>query len=446
MSAARHPLAVRCARAWPRHTSPTGSPHGGGTRLTFEHTDFRGIDGFLLAKVVMIPIRKEMFGVNLPAVLRRGRRRWHAPTRRHVQAEVPGPRPAVRSVLSRRRSLPWGRWWRGARWNRMRRWRFVYRGRTLRGYRPRLSGCGRVSLGRLPPEIAFGLRLDRRSVGRRRLVLGRDWRRVGWLARRPVWRLVRRFVWRVVPRRPAVALRRSARERSRRTHGVLVEGRRTRAGGRPGPALQPRCLSSPVVGRSRRCGEANALTPVAAMMGCAGGPPVPGHEDHVRPDALVIRLDIDVARGARLPLSRVPDPIGARPCPVAPHPDVAWPGRVGLLLVEGVRRLGRGHYRLGVADGYFGRHADGYVHLRDCDTRAGAGERRTCKREGDQTSPRGIPPCDALEDHAACSSNELTRPGLPRSPVAAGTPASGPIGSGVPMCLGVRGRTPATPP
>jgi uncharacterized protein YndB with AHSA1/START domain len=44
-------------------------PHGGGTRFTFEHTGFRGIGGFMLAKLVMIPIRKEMFGVNVPAVL-----------------------------------------------------------------------------------------------------------------------------------------------------------------------------------------------------------------------------------------------------------------------------------------------------------------------------------------------------------------------------------------
>ncbi len=284
----------------------------------------------------------------------------------------------------------------------MRRGRFVDRGRTLRGHRPRLSGRVLVSLGRLPPEIAFGLGLDGRGVGGRPLVLGRDWRRVDWLARRFVWRLVRRFVWRVVPRRPAIPRRRSARERSRWTHGVLVEGRRTRAGSRPGPALETRWLASPVVGRSRRCGEANALTPVAAMTGCAGAAPVPGHEDHVRPDALVVRLDINAARGARLPQSRVPDPIGPSPSPIAPHPDVACRGRVGLLFVEGVRRLGRGYDRLGVADGYFGRHADGYVHLCDCDTRASAGD-RTCKRDGDQTSPRGSPPGNALEDHAACS-------------------------------------------
>jgi hypothetical protein len=294
----------------------------------------------------------------------------------------------------------------------MRRGCFVDRGRTLRGHRPRLSGRVLVSLGRLPPEIAFGLGLDGRGVGGRRLVLGRDWRRVDWLARRFVRRLVRRFVWRVVPRRPAIPRRRSARERSRWTHGVLVEDRRTRAGWRPGPALEARWLASPVVGRSRRCGEANALTPVAAMTGCAGAAPVPGHEDHVRPDTLVVRLDINAARGARLPQSRVPDPIGPTPSPIAPHPGVAWPGRAGLLFVEGVRRLGGGHDRLGVADGYFGCHADGYVHLCHCDTRASAGD-HTCKRDGDQTSPRGSPPGDALEDHAACSSNELTRLRLP---------------------------------
>jgi uncharacterized protein YndB with AHSA1/START domain len=44
-------------------------PHGSGTRFTFEHTGFTGIGGFLLAKVVMTPIRKKMFGVRVPAVL-----------------------------------------------------------------------------------------------------------------------------------------------------------------------------------------------------------------------------------------------------------------------------------------------------------------------------------------------------------------------------------------
>jgi uncharacterized protein YndB with AHSA1/START domain len=44
-------------------------PHRGGTRFTFEHTGFTGIGGFLLAKLVMTPIRKKMFGVRISAVL-----------------------------------------------------------------------------------------------------------------------------------------------------------------------------------------------------------------------------------------------------------------------------------------------------------------------------------------------------------------------------------------
>ena len=44
-------------------------PHGGGTRFTFEHTGFTGVGGLLLSKAVMTPIRKTMFGVNLPALL-----------------------------------------------------------------------------------------------------------------------------------------------------------------------------------------------------------------------------------------------------------------------------------------------------------------------------------------------------------------------------------------
>ena len=44
-------------------------PHGGGTRFTFEHTGFVGVGGFVLAKLVMTPVREQMFGVRLPAVL-----------------------------------------------------------------------------------------------------------------------------------------------------------------------------------------------------------------------------------------------------------------------------------------------------------------------------------------------------------------------------------------
>ena len=44
-------------------------PHAGGTRLTFEHTGFTGVGGFLLAKLMMGPGWKKMLGVLIPAVL-----------------------------------------------------------------------------------------------------------------------------------------------------------------------------------------------------------------------------------------------------------------------------------------------------------------------------------------------------------------------------------------
>jgi hypothetical protein len=44
-------------------------PHAGGTRFTYEHTGFTGIGGFLLAKLVLGPVRKKMLSVGLPAVL-----------------------------------------------------------------------------------------------------------------------------------------------------------------------------------------------------------------------------------------------------------------------------------------------------------------------------------------------------------------------------------------
>jgi uncharacterized protein YndB with AHSA1/START domain len=43
-------------------------PLDGGTRLTFEHTGFQGIGGFLVAKI-LASVRKKMLGVGLPAVL-----------------------------------------------------------------------------------------------------------------------------------------------------------------------------------------------------------------------------------------------------------------------------------------------------------------------------------------------------------------------------------------
>jgi uncharacterized protein YndB with AHSA1/START domain len=44
-------------------------PHAGGTRFTYEHTGFTGIGGFLMAKLVLGPVRRKMLDVGLPAVL-----------------------------------------------------------------------------------------------------------------------------------------------------------------------------------------------------------------------------------------------------------------------------------------------------------------------------------------------------------------------------------------
>jgi uncharacterized protein YndB with AHSA1/START domain len=44
-------------------------PHGGGTRFTYEHSGFTGIGGFLMAKVVLAPVRRRMLDRGLPAVL-----------------------------------------------------------------------------------------------------------------------------------------------------------------------------------------------------------------------------------------------------------------------------------------------------------------------------------------------------------------------------------------
>jgi uncharacterized protein YndB with AHSA1/START domain len=43
--------------------------HAGGTRLTFLHTGFTGIGGFMLAKLMMGPGWKKMLDVRFPAVL-----------------------------------------------------------------------------------------------------------------------------------------------------------------------------------------------------------------------------------------------------------------------------------------------------------------------------------------------------------------------------------------
>jgi uncharacterized protein YndB with AHSA1/START domain len=44
-------------------------PHAGGTRFTYEHTGFRGVAGFLMAKLVLGPVRTKMLSEGLPAVL-----------------------------------------------------------------------------------------------------------------------------------------------------------------------------------------------------------------------------------------------------------------------------------------------------------------------------------------------------------------------------------------
>ena len=44
-------------------------PHNGVTRFTFDQTGFKGIGGFLLAKLVMTPVRKKMFGERIPNLL-----------------------------------------------------------------------------------------------------------------------------------------------------------------------------------------------------------------------------------------------------------------------------------------------------------------------------------------------------------------------------------------
>jgi uncharacterized protein YndB with AHSA1/START domain len=45
------------------------APYAGGTRFSYTHTGFRGVGGFLMAKVVLGPVRKKMLDVGLPGVL-----------------------------------------------------------------------------------------------------------------------------------------------------------------------------------------------------------------------------------------------------------------------------------------------------------------------------------------------------------------------------------------
>ena len=53
----------------PMHVTYTLEPYSGGTRLTFEHTGFTGVGGFILAKLMMGPGWKKMLGKGIPAVL-----------------------------------------------------------------------------------------------------------------------------------------------------------------------------------------------------------------------------------------------------------------------------------------------------------------------------------------------------------------------------------------
>ena len=44
-------------------------PTGSGTRFTYDHTGFSGIEGFIMAKLVLGPVRRKMLDKGLPALL-----------------------------------------------------------------------------------------------------------------------------------------------------------------------------------------------------------------------------------------------------------------------------------------------------------------------------------------------------------------------------------------
>jgi uncharacterized protein YndB with AHSA1/START domain len=46
-------------------------PHGEGTHFVCDHTGFAGIGGFIMAKLILGPVRKRMLDVGLPPVLSR---------------------------------------------------------------------------------------------------------------------------------------------------------------------------------------------------------------------------------------------------------------------------------------------------------------------------------------------------------------------------------------
>jgi uncharacterized protein YndB with AHSA1/START domain len=71
---AREPSLLRYSWVGSENQKPTQvsfrlEPHAGGTRLTFEHSGFTGVGGFLLAKLMMGPGWKKMLDATFPAVL-----------------------------------------------------------------------------------------------------------------------------------------------------------------------------------------------------------------------------------------------------------------------------------------------------------------------------------------------------------------------------------------
>ncbi|MEO6420627.1 MAG: SRPBCC domain-containing protein, partial [Polyangiaceae bacterium] len=53
----------------PTEVTYTLAPHEGGTRLSFLHSGFTGVGGFVLANFMMGPGWKKMLGTSIPAVL-----------------------------------------------------------------------------------------------------------------------------------------------------------------------------------------------------------------------------------------------------------------------------------------------------------------------------------------------------------------------------------------
>jgi hypothetical protein len=46
-------------------------PTAGGARFTYEHTRFSGVGGFVMAKLVLGPVRRKMLDQGLPVLLNR---------------------------------------------------------------------------------------------------------------------------------------------------------------------------------------------------------------------------------------------------------------------------------------------------------------------------------------------------------------------------------------